>query len=152
MPVRNPIIENQPAPHRPACSGDSPVIRWVLVAVALAFLGLFLVLPLIGVFAKAFEKGISQYWAAMTETDARSAIRLTLLTAAIAVPLNVLFGLAASWAIAKFDFVGKKLLISLIDIPFSVSPVISGMIFVLLFGARGVFRPVAGSARHSNHL
>ena len=141
MPVRNPIIENQPAPHRSACSGDSPVIRWVLVAVALAFLGLFLVLPLIGVFAKAFEKGISQYWAAMTETDARSAIRLTLLTAAIAVPLNVLFGLAASWAIAKFDFVGKKLLISLIDIPFSVSPVISGMIFVLLFGARGVFGP-----------
>ncbi len=138
--MKSAIQSIQPATQHLA-RGESPVVRWVLVAVALAFLALFLVLPLASVFAKAFEKGVSQYWSAVTEPDARSAIRLTLLTAAIAVPLNLLFGVAASWAIAKFEFPGKNVLISLIDVPFSVSPVISGMIFVLLFGARGAFGP-----------
>lgn len=105
----------------------------------MAFLGLFLFLPLTAVFASALEQGVAGYLAAIKEPDAWSAIRLTLLTAAIAVPLNVLFGLAAAWAIARFDFVGKGFLITLIDVPFSVSPVISGMIFVLLFGAQGLF-------------
>ena len=121
--------------------GESRMVRWSLVAIALAFLVLFLVLPLLSVFAKAFEKGILQYWAAITEADARSAIRLTLLTAAIAVPFNLLFGVVASWAIAKFDFAGKNVLISLIDLPFTVSPVIAGLMFVLLFSARGAFGP-----------
>ncbi len=138
--MKSAIQSIQPATQHLA-RGESPVVRWVLVAVALAFLALFLVLPLASVFAKAFEKGVSQYWSAVTEPDARSAIRLTLLTAATAVPLNLLFGVAASWAIAKFEFPGKNILISLIDVPFSVSPVISGMIFVLLFGARGAFGP-----------
>ncbi len=120
---------------------EIPIVRWTLTLVALLFLGLFLVVPLVSVFAKALEGGISKYWDAIADPDARSAIRLTLLTAAIAVPLNVLFGLAASWAIAKFDFIGKNLLISLIDVPVSVSPVISGMIFVLLFGAQGFLGP-----------
>jgi sulfate transport system permease protein len=118
---------------------ESAVVRRLLITSALVFLGLFLVVPLVSVFVKALENGISGYWAAVSESDTRSAIRLTLLTAAIAVPLNVLFGLVASWGIAKFDFTGKNLLISLIDLPFSVSPVVSGMIFVLLFGAKGVF-------------
>jgi sulfate transport system permease protein len=98
-------------------------------------------MPLVTVFSKALEGGIKLYWAAITEPDARSAIRLTLLTALIAVPVNVLFGLVASWAIAKFEFFGKDLLISLIDLPYSVSPVISGMTFVLLFGANGLLGP-----------
>ncbi len=114
-------------------------VRWLLIAVAVGFLGLFLLLPLVAVFTEAFRKGIGAYMAALTEPDALSAVRLTLITAMIAVPLNVVFGLAASWCIAKFDFRGKNLLITLIDLPFAVSPVISGMIFVLLFGAQGWF-------------
>jgi sulfate transport system permease protein len=116
-------------------------VRWALTAAALAFLGLFLVVPLIAVFAKGLEQGLGVYWAALTDPIAQSAIRLTLLAAVIAVPLNVVFGLAAAWAIAKFKFPGRNLLVTLIDLPFSVSPVISGMIFVLLFGARGLFGP-----------
>lgn len=118
---------------------EPPAVRRLLILAAILFLGLFLAMPLLCVLAKAFEGGAAEYWAAISEPDARSAIVLTLITAAIAVPLNVLFGLAASWAIAKFEFRGKGLLISLIDLPYSVSPVISGMLFVLLFGAQGLF-------------
>ncbi len=116
---------------------ESPLIRWTLTGVALAFLGLFLATPLVLVFTYAFGQGIRTYFAALTEPDALSAIRLTLITAAIAVPLNTIFGVCAAWAIAKFDFKGKNILITLIDLPFAISPVIAGLIFVLLFGARG---------------
>jgi sulfate/thiosulfate transport system permease protein len=116
-------------------------VRWLLVGTALTFLTFFLFVPLLLVFYKALEDGFQTYIASITEPVALAAIRLTLLTAAIAVPLNLLFGLAAAWAIAKFRFRGKNLLITLIDLPFSVSPVISGMIFVLLFGAQGFFGP-----------
>jgi sulfate/thiosulfate transport system permease protein len=118
---------------------ESRLIAGTLIAVALVYLGLFLVVPVIAVFAKALEKGVATYWAAISDPMALAAIRLTVITAAIAVPLNTLFGLAASWAIAKFDFPGKNVLMTVIDLPFSVSPVISGMIFVLLFGASGLF-------------
>lgn len=116
-------------------------LQWLLVFVALAFLGLFLVTPLVAVFAEALDKGLGLYWEAIKEPDARSAIYLTLTVAAIAVPLNTVFGLAAAWTVAKFDFRGKNLLLTLIDIPFAVSPVISGLIFVLLFGLQGWFGP-----------
>ncbi|WP_414648792.1 sulfate ABC transporter permease subunit CysW [Collimonas sp.] len=111
------------------------------MTVALLFLTLFLVVPLLSVFAEAFKKGWEAYLAAIIEPDAISAIKLTLLTAAVAVPLNLVFGIAASWSIAKFEFRGKNLLLTLIDLPFSVSPVISGLIYVLLFGAQGWFGP-----------
>jgi sulfate transport system permease protein len=116
-------------------------VRWILIVIALAFLTLFLMIPLVTVFVSAMEKGLSTYWTAVTDPDALTAIRLTLLTAVIAVPLNVIFGLAASWVIAKFDFYGKNVLITLIDLPFSVSPVVSGLIFVLLFGLQGWLGP-----------
>src|SRR5262245_49461481 len=116
-------------------------VRVCLIAVAMGFLTLFLLVPLLLVFAKAFEKGIAAYLSAVGEPVSLQAIRLTLTTAAIAVPLNLIFGLAAAWAIAKFEFRGKHLLTTLIDVPFSVSPVISGMIFVLLFGAQGLVGP-----------
>jgi sulfate/thiosulfate transport system permease protein len=117
------------------------VLQWFLVLVALAFLGLFLVTPLVAVFAEALAQGWNVYWEAIKEPDAASAIFLTLTIACIAVPLNTMFGLAAAWTIAKFDFRGKNLLLTLIDIPFAVSPVISGLIFVLLFGLQGWFGP-----------
>jgi sulfate/thiosulfate transport system permease protein len=117
------------------------VLRWILLTGALAYLGLFLVVPLLAVFAKALAKGLGAYWSAISDPTALAALRLTCVTAAIAVPLNVLFGLAAAWAIAKFHFRGKHLLMTLIDLPSSVSPAISGMIFVLLFGAQGLFGP-----------
>jgi len=119
----------------------SRVIQWILILIALAFLALFLVTPLIAVFVEALDKGVGLYWEAIKEPDARSAIYVTLITAAIAVPLNTVFGLAAAWSIAKFDFRGKNVLLTLIDIPFAVSPVISGLIFVLLFGLQGWFGP-----------
>ncbi len=112
-------------------------VRWLLTAMALAFLGLFLVVPLASVFSQALEKGVAAYVAAIKEPDALAAVKLTLLAAGISVPLNLVFGVAAAWAIAKFDFRGKSLLITLIDLPFSVSPVISGLIFMLLFGLQG---------------
>ena len=118
--------------------------RWVraaLLLISLAFLGLFLVLPLVAVFAQALENGLAAYASAIREPMALSALRLTLLTAVIAVPLNLAFGLAASWAIAKFDFRGKNALTTLIDLPFAVSPVISGLIFILLFGRQGALGP-----------
>ena len=119
--------------------------RWVRVALsmmALAFLALFLVLPLVSVFAEALRQGVGAYAESVVEEDALAAIRLTLLVAAIAVPLNLVFGLAAAWCIAKFEFRFKPLLITLIDLPFSVSPVISGLVYVLLFGAQGLFGEV----------
>jgi len=117
------------------------LVRWLLIAAAFAFLGFFLIVPLVLVFVKAFEGGWSTYLAALRDPMATAAIRLTLLVAAIAVPANLVFGLAAAWAIAKFRFRGKNLLVTLIDLPFSVSPVVAGMIFVLLFGAQGLLGP-----------
>jgi sulfate/thiosulfate transport system permease protein len=125
----------------PTGLSEPSLVRWSLIGLTLAYLGVFLVVPLLAVFVKALEKGVAVYWAAISDPVALAAIQLTLLTAAIAVPLNVLFGVMASWAVAKFEFPGKQLLITLIDLPFSVSPVISGMIFVLLCGRQGVFGP-----------
>jgi sulfate transport system permease protein len=120
---------------------ESPAIRWLLTALALGFMGLFLVLPLAAVFVEALKGGWAAYWAALKEPDALSAIRLTLLTAAIAVPLNLVFGVAAAWCIAKFEFRGKAFLTTLIDLPFSVSPVVAGLVYVLVFGAQGWLGP-----------
>jgi sulfate transport system permease protein len=120
---------------------EAKPIRIVVIAVAMLFLTVFVVLPLLVVFAQAFSKGISAYFSALSDPEALSAIRLTLCVAAISVGLNLVFGLVAAWAIAKFDFRGKTFLISLIDLPFSVSPVISGLVFVLLFGAQGYWGP-----------
>jgi sulfate transport system permease protein len=120
---------------------DPPWLRWLLVAIALGFLGLFVGLPVVTVFVEAFRNGAGAYLDAIKETDTISAIKLTLLTAAIAVPLNVAFGIAAAWLISKYRFPGKSALLTLIDLPFSVSPVIAGLIFVLLLGARGVLGP-----------
>lgn len=116
-------------------------VKSLLMLTALGFLGLFLLVPLASVFAEAFRKGWQAYFSAVVEPDALSAIRLTLITAAIAVPLNLVFGVVAAWTITKFEFWGKSILLSLIDLPFSVSPVISGLIYVLLFGAQGWFGP-----------
>ena len=120
---------------------EAPAIRWLLTALALGVMGLFLVLPLAAVFVEALKAGWTAYWAALKEPDALSAIRLTLLTAAIAVPLNLVFGVAAAWCIAKFEFKGKAFLTTLIDLPFSVSPVVAGLIYVLVFGAQGWLGP-----------
>lgn len=117
---------------------EAPWIRYSLIAVALSFLAFFLIVPLIVVFTEAFSKGAGVYFAAISEPAAAHAIKLTLIAAGIAVPLNVVFGLAASWAIAKFQFRGKQLAITLIDLPFAVSPVIAGLIYMLLFGAQGL--------------
>ena len=126
MAERNPLRE--PAP-----------VRWLLIGTTLLLLGIFLLLPLVIVFVQALKSGIDTYFSALSDSDTLAAIRLTLITAAIAVPLNTLFGVAAAWAIAKFEFRGKSLLTTLIDLPFSVSPVIAGLLFVLLFGSRGWF-------------
>ncbi|MBA2963146.1 MULTISPECIES: sulfate ABC transporter permease subunit CysW [Ramlibacter] len=120
---------------------EAPWVRWTLIGVALAFLLLFLVLPLAAVFTEALRKGSGAYLDALREPDAWAAIRLTLITAAIAVPLNLAFGIAAAWCIAKFEFRGKAFLTTLVDLPFSVSPVVSGLIYVLIFGAQGWFGP-----------
>jgi sulfate/thiosulfate transport system permease protein len=118
---------------------ESPFVKWTLITLAMLFCLVFLFLPLANVFAQAFEKGWSAYWSALTHPDSWAAIKLTLLVAAITVPLNVVFGLAAAWAIAKFEFRGKALLITLIDLPFSVSPVVAGLMFIVLFGLQGFF-------------
>lgn len=128
------------APRRIATATTEPAwVKWLLIAVALGFLTLFLFVPLAVVFVEALKKGWDVYLAAVTEPDAVSAIKLTLIAAAISVPLNVVFGLAAAWCIAKFEFRGKNLLLTLIDLPFSVSPVIAGLIYVLVFGLQGWF-------------
>ena len=120
---------------------EPAAVRWLLTAIALGFLFLFLALPLTAVFAEALRLGWSGYVAAIAEPDAMAALRLTLVAAAVAVPANLIFGVAAAWAIGKFEFRGKQLLITLIDLPFAVSPVISGLVFVLLFGRQGYFGP-----------
>lgn len=127
---------------RNGATDDGPLMRWLLIAVAVGFLGLFLALPLFAVFAEALRRGLDAYLESFADPDTLSAVWLTLTIAAISVPLNLLFGICAAWSIAKFDFHGKSLLISLIDVPFSVSPVVSGLIFVLLFGAKGLFGPL----------
>ena len=116
-------------------------VKWSLISVALVFIFLFLILPLAAVFAEALRKGFGAYLEAFKEPDAWSAIRLTLITAAIAVPMNLVFGVAAAWAIAKYEFRGKAFLTTLVDLPFSVSPVVAGLVYVLMFGAQGWFGP-----------
>jgi sulfate transport system permease protein len=116
-------------------------VRYTLIGISLLFLFLFLVLPLAAVFAEAFRKGFDAYWEALKEPDAWSAIRLTLITALIAVPLNLVFGISAAWCIAKYEFRGKSVLTTLVDLPFSVSPVVAGLVYVLMFGAQGWFGP-----------
>ncbi|TAK93791.1 MAG: sulfate ABC transporter permease subunit CysW [Aquabacterium sp.] len=128
------------APPNVVGATKEPVwVRWVLISIALIFLTLFLFVPLASVFYEAFKKGVDVYLAAVTEPDAVSAVTLTLIAAVISVPLNLVFGVAAAWAIAKFDFRGKSILLTLIDLPFSVSPVIAGLIYVLVFGLQGWF-------------
>jgi sulfate transport system permease protein len=152
MSIEATMVREHPAPQKARVS-TSPVavhvdnrsepwaVRIAIIAIAVAFLVLFVVLPLIVVFASAFSRGIVAYLAALSDPEALAAIQLTLLVAAISVGTNLVFGLTAAWAITKFDFRGKTFLISLIDLPFSVSPVISGLIFVLLFGAQGFLGP-----------
>lgn len=118
-----------------------PAVKWLLIGIMLAWLALILMLPLAAVFAEAFRKGVSAFHQAIIEPDAIAAVKLTLLVAAIAVPLNMVFGVLASWAITKFEFRGKSLLLTLIDLPFSVSPVISGLIYILLFGSSSFLHP-----------
>lgn len=124
-----------------AATREAPWVKWVLIAASLAFFALFLLMPLLAVFIEALRKGLETYFRALTESDALAAIRLTFIAAGIAVPLNLVFGVAAAWAIAKFEFRGKHFLITLIDLPFSVSPVIAGLVYVLMFGAHGWFGP-----------
>jgi sulfate transport system permease protein len=118
---------------------DAPLVRWGLTALALALVALFLVLPLAAVFVQALSKGVAVYLAAVREPDTLSAVKLSLLAAGIAVPLNLIFGVAAAWTVTKFQFKGRSVLTSLIDIPFAVSPIVSGLIYVLVFGAQGWF-------------
>jgi sulfate transport system permease protein len=137
-------LRREPPPRSPARAdvvGESLPARVILIAMALLFLGVFLVLPLVVVFAQAFAKGLGGVLEALADPDAISAIELTLTVTAIVLPANVVFGIAAAWAIAKFDFAGKSLLVTLIDLPFSVSPVVAGLSYVLLFGSQGYFGP-----------
>ena len=124
-----------------AATSETALVRWLLIGIVIAFLGLFLLLPLAAVFYEALSKGWEVYLASFSNADAQAAIKLTLIAAAISVPLNLVFGVAAAYAIAKFEFPGKSFLISLIDLPFSVSPVIAGLIYVLMFGMQGWFGP-----------
>ncbi|MDI7861364.1 sulfate ABC transporter permease subunit CysW [Rhizobiaceae bacterium n13] len=134
----------KPETFRDAAS-ETPFVRHLLIFAALAYLAFFLLLPLVSIFVEAFRRGAGAYFDALIEPDALAAIRLTLLVAAIAVPLNLVFGVAAAWAIAKFEFKGKAFLITLIDLPFSISPVISGLVYVLLFGSQSVLGPLLKS-------
>ena len=127
---------------RSGALSEGRAVRWTLIALAVGFLALFLVLPLLAVFSEAFGAASMRLLAAFAEPDTQAAIGLTLLVAAIAVPLNLVFGVAAAWAVAKFEFPGKSVLVSLIDLPFSVSPVVSGLVYVLLFGAKGLLGPL----------
>lgn len=134
------MVINRPAsPSAHEIRTEPFLVRWTLITIAITFLTIFVVLPLVVVFTEAFSRGIGAYLAALSEPEALSAIRLTLTVAVISVGLNLVFGVIAAWAIAKFEFPGKVFLITLIDLPFSVSPVISGLVFVLLFGAQGYF-------------
>ena len=122
-------------------TSESALVRWALIVAALGYLTLFLFIPLAAVFTEALKNGLEGYFASFQDPDTLAAIRLTFIAASLAVPLNLMFGIAAAWAIAKFEFVGKQILITLIDIPLAVSPVISGLIYVLLFGAQGWVGP-----------
>ena len=133
-------IERQPVRKRKG-SKESKWVKIVLISIAILYLSLLLFVPLIAIFIKAFEQGVDVYFAAITESDALSAIKLTLLVAVIVVPFNTIFGIAAAWLMTKFHFKGKQLLLSLIELPFAVSPVIAGLVFVLLFSPRGVLGP-----------
>ncbi len=124
-----------------AATRETPLVKWLILGTVLSFFAVFLLMPLIAVFVEALRKGWETYATALVDPDALSALRLTLLAAAIALPLNLVFGVCAAWAIAKFEFRGKHFLITLIDLPFSVSPVIAGLIYVLVFGAQGWFGP-----------
>jgi sulfate transport system permease protein len=135
------IVSNFRARRNRRPTTEPTFVRWLLISLALAFLGIFLVVPLVAVFINAFHNGLGYYFKTLADPYVLSAIKLTLLTAAIAVPLNCIFGVAAAWAITKFDFRWKNILITMIDMPFSVSPVISGLIYVLVFGAQGWFGP-----------
>jgi sulfate transport system permease protein len=140
MAVSSPSLVETVKARRPRDAGQDPaVVRWLLTALALGLLGLFIVLPLAAVFVQALSKGVAVYLAAIREPDTLSAIKLSLLAAGIAVPLNLVFGVAAAWTVTKFQFKGRTVLTSLIDIPFAVSPVVSGLIYVLVFGAQGWF-------------
>jgi sulfate transport system permease protein len=136
-----PATVHAPAAQGPAATGETAVVRIALIVVALLFFGLFVFLPLVVVFLEAFQTGLQGFIAAITNPDALSAIHLTLIVAAISVLANLVFGVAAAWAIAKFEFRGKSFLVTLVDLPFSVSPVIAGLVYVLLFGAQGYFGP-----------
>jgi len=139
MPPVSPASTASSTRTRPSATTEPRWVRVLLISAALAFMTLFLFVPLATVFFEAFKKGLDVYLAAITEPDALSAIKLTLIATSISVPLNLVFGLAAAWSITKFDFRGKSLLLTLIDLPFSVSPVIAGLIFVLVFGLQGWF-------------
>jgi sulfate transport system permease protein len=130
----------------PSATMEPPFIRWLLIGCAVLFLSLFLLLPLTAVFVEALRGGLGVYWKAVQDPDALAAIRLTLLAAGISVALNTVFGIAAAWGVTKFNFPGKSVLITLIDLPFTISPVISGLLFVLIFGAQGLLGPVLQSA------
>jgi len=134
-----PLTVAATAHRKQPAAQDPALVRWGLTALALGLLGLFIVLPLAAVFVQAFSKGVAVYLAAIAEPDTLSAIKLSLLAAGIAVPLNMVFGVAAAWAVTKFRFQGRNVLVSLIDIPFAVSPVVAGLIYVLVFGAQGWF-------------
>jgi sulfate/thiosulfate transport system permease protein len=134
-----PVINTQPYKSHQHALHDPVWVRWILTAIALGFIGLFLCLPLGIIIVEAFANGWQAYWSALTNTDAQSAIQLTLITSLATVPMNTVFGITAAWAITRFEFKGKSFLTTLIDLPFSVSPVVSGLIFVLLFGAQGWF-------------
>ena len=127
-------------------------VKWSLITIALAFLFALLFVPLVAVFVQAFDKGVGVYLAALRHPDAISSILLTLMTALFVVPINLTFGVAAAWAVARFKFRGRQLVITLIDLPFAVSPVISGLIFVLLFGAQGLLGPWIEQVRRPDHL
>ena len=129
------VYETNPATSEPIW------VKWTILTISLSFFGLFLLLPLLAVFTEALRKGLDVYWQAITNPDTLSAIRLTLLAALVAIPLNVVFGIAAAWCITKFQFRGKQFLITLIDLPFSVSPVVAGLVYVLVFGMNGWFGP-----------
>ncbi|WP_066250845.1 sulfate ABC transporter permease subunit CysW [Neobacillus drentensis] len=134
-----PLQFTNPPLQTTAGNSEPRLVRWILITLALAFLGLFLVLPLVAIFIKAFDKGIAVFLEAISNPDALSAIKLTLIITLITVPLNAIFGIAAAWAVTKFNFKGKSLLITIIDLPFAISPVIAGLVFVLLFSAHGLF-------------
>jgi sulfate transport system permease protein len=141
MIVREPNINDVTVKSLKSSFGLASLRKWLLIGIALVFLGVFILLPLLAVFSQALSKGIELYFLAFTEPDALAAIKLTLITAVVAVTINTVFGVIAAWGITKFEFKGKNVLITLIDIPFAVSPVIAGLVFVLLFGSHGLMGP-----------